>query len=191
MTDLEALGTPAPDSLKSGVGIGGSGRPDVGGGRCRAADHGGGRCGTLDVRSGLWTRLKGAAHSKDSTHAYAGGALVDVTDPDTFEVVKPGDSEISFLCNGPNSELRDKTAMPTSMWGWARDNKAYYHADCRVKKADRDTFEVLNSHYAKDKDRVYCVMTGKSFRSLVPTPIASKPQPSSQRRDEIEIMNSS
>jgi hypothetical protein len=96
-------------------------------------------------------------YSKDSTHAYAGAASIDVLDPATFEVVKPGDSEVPFTWSyGPKLELKDQGKPPTSIWGWARDSKAYYYADHRVKNADRDTFEVLNSIYAKDKDRVYC-----------------------------------
>jgi hypothetical protein len=87
-------------------------------------------------------RILAPPYSKDSTHAFAGAASIDVLDPATFDVVKPGDSATPFLCNGPNIELRDQTTTPTSIWGWARDSKAYYYADCRVKDADRETFEV-------------------------------------------------
>ncbi len=108
-------------------------------------------------------------YSKDSTHAYAGAASIEVLDPATFEVVKPGDSEVPFIWSyGPTLELRDQTTMPTSIWGWARDSKAYYYADYRVKDADRDTFAVLNFLYAKDKDRVYYARG----RKVVPVPNA-------------------
>lgn len=96
-------------------------------------------------------------YSKDSARAFAGAASIDVLDAATFEVVKSGGSETPFIWTyGPTLKLRDDGTPRTSIWGWARDSKAYYYADWRVEDADRGTFEVLNSIYAKDKDRVYC-----------------------------------
>jgi hypothetical protein len=95
-------------------------------------------------------------YSKDAEHAFAGAAPIDVLDAATFEVVQPGDSENPFYYGGPMITPRDEGNPRTSIWGWARDSKAYYYADCRVKDLDRDSFKVLNTIYAKDRYRVYC-----------------------------------
>jgi hypothetical protein len=94
-------------------------------------------------------------YAKDSTHAFAGAAAIPVQDAASFEVVVPGDSGFPLFPFGGRLVEHDSLPLKTSIGGWARDKTAYYYADAIVAEADRESFEILNSLHAKDKNHVY------------------------------------
>jgi hypothetical protein len=93
-------------------------------------------------------------YSKDSKHAFAGAVAVPVQDVASFDVVIPGDSEFPLIQGYQKLNEREHVTR-TGIWGWARDNAAYYYADTKVSGADRESFEILNLLHAKDKNHVY------------------------------------
>jgi hypothetical protein len=116
-------------------------------------------------------------YSKDANHAYAGAVAFEVLDASTFEVIRPGDSEFPLINSSGELKQREFIKPRTSIWGWARDSQACYYANKRIPNADRDTFEVLNFCYAKDKDKVYyagsrsvSVVAGADLASFVADP---------------------
>lgn len=116
-------------------------------------------------------------YSKDADHAYAGAVAMDVLDASTFEVLRPGDSEFPLIDSSGQLKEREFIKPRTSIWGWARDSQACYYADKRIPNADRDTFEILNFCYARDKDKVYyaqsrsvSVVAGADMASFVADP---------------------
>lgn len=107
-------------------------------------------------------------YAKDANNVYAGIIKMDGVDAATFRVLHPGSARFPALYNGPVQKSKDRELKRlksgAQIYGWACDENACYYAENRIHAANPDTFQVLNSFYAKDDANVFYAKNGHASK---------------------------
>jgi hypothetical protein len=108
-------------------------------------------------------RVIGGPYSEDLSAIYCGNVPMNVSDPNSFEVVRWDDlwtgtydrRHFIFFYGDELALSKVGDSPVTTGEAWARDKSCYYYGPSRVENADYSSFEIIDSLHAKDKNHKY------------------------------------
>jgi hypothetical protein len=123
-------------------------------------------------------RVIQAPFGRDATNVYCGTLTVYGADPATFTVLTEstswshmGEPEHFLRHNGPafaKADVSQERPAILTTYTWSRDSRSYFYNASRVEDADYETFQLIDTREARDKNgRFICQYRKEDYQEKV------------------------